>query len=73
MVSMLIGDIHFYDWTSDGVIDHVAIAVSYLGDGTTLVDAHNTNRYHVRYDFGTNYNNGTTYYMDRMNHTINVY
>jgi len=68
--SMSIGDLHFYDWNNDGGIDHSAIAVAYLGDGTTLVDAHNTDSYHVRYDFGTTHKTSTRYYMDRMHSTI---
>jgi hypothetical protein len=68
---MLTGDIHFYDWYSDGLIRHATIAVGYLGDGTTLIDSHNLDRKRVRYDFDASYDNGTTYYMDRINHTIN--
>lgn len=72
--SMMIGDVIFYDWaTANGVKDHVVIATAYVSDGTTLVNAHNTNRYHVRYDFGTSYNNGTNYYMDQFKTTITFY
>jgi hypothetical protein len=69
--SMLIGDVIFYDWAAaDGLIDHTSIAVAYLADGTTLIDAHNTDFYHMRYDFNLQYDNGTGYFMDRMNSTI---
>lgn len=70
--SMMIGDVIFYDWETDGVIDHVAIAVAYASDWSTLIDAHNTNRYHVRYDFGNSYNNGRTYYMDKFKDTVTI-
>lgn len=70
--SMYIGDVVFYDWQSDGVIDHVAIAVGFSPDNSTLIDMHNTDSYHVRYDFGSSYNNGVTYYMDRFNDTVNI-
>ncbi len=70
--SMQPGDLHFYDWNADGVMDHSAIAVAELSDGTTLVDAHSTAQYHVRYDFGTSYDTTRRYCMDRMNDTINV-
>lgn len=65
--NMLLGSIHYYDWTSDGTIDHTAIVAAYLTDGTTLIDAHNTNHYRVRYDIG--YSN-TTYYFDQMHSSI---
>lgn len=70
--SMYIGDVIFYDWQTDGVIDHVAIAVGYAPDNSTLIDAHNTNRYHVRYDFGVSYNNAWTYYMDKFKDTVTI-
>ena len=50
--------------------NHVAIAAAYLSDGETLVDAHNTDSYHVRWDPGAS---GATYYLDRMHNTINFY
>ncbi|MFI6815992.1 amidase domain-containing protein [Nonomuraea sp. NPDC050328] len=67
--SMFIGDVIFYDWTSNGEIDHVAIAVGYAGDNSTLIDAHNANRYRTRWDFG---GSRTTYYHDRFKNTILV-
>lgn len=70
--SMMIGDVIFYDWETDGVIDHVAIAVAYASDWSTLIDAHTTDRYHVRYDFGNSYNNGRTYYMDKFKDTVTI-
>ncbi len=72
LTSMQPGDLHFYDWNNDGVADHSSIAVALLVDGTTLVDAHSAGKYHVRYDFGTSYDNATRYYMDQMNDTISV-
>jgi Putative amidase domain len=69
--SMLIGDLHFYHWSGDTAgANHVAIAVAYLSDGETLVDAHNTDSYHVRCDPGAS---GATCYLDRMHNTINFY
>jgi hypothetical protein len=51
--SMQRGDVFYYDFTVDGLIDHTTIQVAALSDGTSLIDAHNTNRYHTRYDLGT--------------------
>jgi len=42
------GDLIYYDWTSDGVKDHVAIVVDPNG-GSPLIDAHNWDVYHVPY------------------------
>lgn len=67
--SMYIGDVIFYDWDSDGEINHVVIAVAYAGDNSTLIDAHNTNRRHTRWDFG---GSRTTYYHDKFKSTILV-
>ncbi|MFI6316541.1 amidase domain-containing protein [Nonomuraea sp. NPDC050556] len=67
--SMFIGDVIFDDWTSNGEIDHVTIAVAYAGDNSTLIDAHNTNRRHTRWDFG---GSRTTYYHDKFKNTITV-
>ena len=69
--SMSIGDLHFYHWSGDSAgANHATIAVAYLSDGETLVDAHNTDSYHVRWDLGAS---GATYYLDRMHGTINFY
>ena len=65
--NMLLGDVLFYDWHSDGVIDHTAIVAAYLSDGSSLVDAHNTDHYRARYDLGFS---DTTYYLDRMHDDI---
>jgi hypothetical protein len=50
--------------------NHAAIAVAYLSDGETLVDAHNTDSYHFRWDMSAS---GATYYLDRMHDVINFY
>jgi cell wall-associated NlpC family hydrolase len=49
-----VGDLIFYDWTSNGSMDHVAIQVAYGQDTNPgggwygdLVDAHNNNRKHA--------------------------
>jgi Putative amidase domain len=61
---MVIGDLHYYHWSGDSSgANHAAIAVAYASDGETLVDAHNTNSYHVNWDLGAS---GATYYMVRM-------
>lgn len=71
--SMLIGDVIFYDWApSDGGIDHIAIAAAYAPDYTTLIDQHTENKYQVRYDFGSSYNNGVTYYMDHFKDSVTI-
>ncbi|WP_157255217.1 amidase domain-containing protein [Nonomuraea typhae] len=67
--SMLRGDVIFYDWQSNGEIDHVTIAVAYAGDQSTLIDSHNADRYHTRWDYGTG---STTYYHDKFKDMIKV-
>jgi len=68
---MLVGDLHFYHWSGDSAgANHAAIAVAYLSDGETLVDAHNTDSYHVLWNLGAS---GATYYLDRMHDTINFH
>jgi hypothetical protein len=45
--SMLIGDLHFYHWYGyPAGANHAAIAVAYLSDGETLIDAHSNSVYH---------------------------
>jgi cell wall-associated NlpC family hydrolase len=66
--SMLIGDPIFYDWYSDGIIDHVAISVGYASDSQTLIDAHTSNKYHVRWDLIAY--TSTTLYQDKFWNTI---
>lgn len=50
--SVVTGDVIFYDWTSNGSIDHAAMQVGYGTDPNSgvygnYVDSHTTNRYHA--------------------------
>lgn len=45
------GDLIYYDWTGDGVWDHVAIVTAFSGT-TPLVNSHNTDLYHANWTLG---------------------
>ena len=46
------GDFVFYDWSGDGVWDHVAIVVGTNSAGQKVVDAHTTDYYHTFWKMG---------------------
>jgi hypothetical protein len=47
------GDYVYYDWTADGVWDHVAEVVGTNSSGQYIVDAHTTDYYHTFWKMGT--------------------
>ena len=47
------GDFVYYDWSGDGVWDHVAVLVGTNSAGQKVVDAHTTDRSHVFWKMGT--------------------
>jgi cell wall-associated NlpC family hydrolase len=64
------GDLMFYDWGGDKVVDHVSIVVGTGtdpngGDIGTLVDSHTINRYHAIWSL-------ETYDADKLTTTIYV-
>ena len=46
------GDAVYYDWSGDGVWDHVAIVVGTNSAGQKVVDAHTTDYYHTFWKMG---------------------
>lgn len=42
----------FYDWTSDGSIDHATICVGFNAAGTPVIDSHTANKYRVNWNYG---------------------
>ena len=42
----------FYDWTSDGIIDHATICVGFNAAGTPVIDSHTANKYRVNWNYG---------------------
>ena len=52
------GDFIYYDWTGDGVWDHVAVVTGTNSAGQKIVDAHTTDLYHVFWKLGSS----TTHY-----------
>ncbi len=46
------GDFVYYDWTGDGVWDHVAILVGTNSSGQKVIDAHTTDHYRVFWKLG---------------------
>jgi hypothetical protein len=66
--SMQRGDVIFYyNLDNDSSIDHTTVQVAELADGTSIVDAHNGNHYHTRYDLGYS---TKTLYLDHMHSTL---
>ena len=47
------GDFVYYDWTGDGVWDHVAVFAGTNSAGQKVVDAHTTDHYRVFWKMGT--------------------
>jgi hypothetical protein len=47
------GDAVYYDWSGDGVWDHVAMVVGTNSAGQKVIDAHTTDHYHVYWKLGT--------------------
>jgi cell wall-associated NlpC family hydrolase len=46
------GDFIYYDWTGDGVWDHVAVVAGTNSSGQKVIDAHTTDHYHVYWKLG---------------------
>ncbi len=46
------GDFIYYDWTGDGVWDHVAVVAGTNSSGQKMIDAHTTDHYHVYWKLG---------------------
>jgi len=47
------GDFVYYDWTGDGVWDHVAVIAGTNSAGQKIIDAHTTDYYHVYWKLGS--------------------
>jgi cell wall-associated NlpC family hydrolase len=47
------GDFIYYDWTGDGVWDHVAVVAGTNSAGQKVIDAHTTDHYRVFWKLGT--------------------
>ena len=46
------GDFIYYDWSGDGVWDHVAVVAGTNSAGQKVIDAHTTDHYHVYWKLG---------------------
>jgi cell wall-associated NlpC family hydrolase len=46
------GDFIYYDWTGDGVWDHVAVVAGTNSSGQKVIDAHTTDHYRVYWKLG---------------------
>jgi hypothetical protein len=57
------GDAIYYDWSGDGVWDHVAIVAGTNSAGQKMIDAHTTDHYHVYWKLGYS---GTRYRFARV-------
>lgn len=47
------GDFIYYDWSGDGVWDHVAVVAGTNSSGQKIIDAHTTDHYHVYWKLGS--------------------
>jgi cell wall-associated NlpC family hydrolase len=47
------GDFIYYDWSGDGVWDHVAMVAGTNSAGQKVIDAHTTDHYHVFWKLGS--------------------
>ncbi len=47
------GDFIYYDWSGDGVWDHVAVVAGTNSAGQKVIDAHTTDHYRVYWKLGT--------------------
>ncbi len=47
------GDFIYYDWSGDGVWDHVAVVAGTNSAGQKIIDAHTTDLYHVYWKLGS--------------------
>jgi cell wall-associated NlpC family hydrolase len=47
------GDFIFYDWSGDGVWDHVAVVAGTNSNGQRVIDAHTTDHYRVYWKLGS--------------------
>ncbi len=47
------GDFIYYDWSGDGVWDHVAVVAGSNSAGQKVIDAHTTDHYRVYWKLGT--------------------
>jgi cell wall-associated NlpC family hydrolase len=57
------GDFIYYDWTGDGVWDHVAVVAGINSAGQRVIDAHTTDHYRVHWKLGYS---GTRYRFARV-------
>lgn len=46
------GDIIYYDWTGDGIWDHVAIVTGFDSSGAPLVSCHTTDYHNIKWNYG---------------------
>ena len=47
------GDFIYYDWSGDGVWDHVAVVAGTNSAGQKMIDAHTTDLYHTYWKLGS--------------------
>ncbi|MEE0956055.1 MAG: amidase domain-containing protein [Eubacterium sp.] len=59
------GDPVYYDWDSNGRIDHVALCVGTNASGQPIIDSNTTNSYHGKWRMGGT--SRTTYYVIHLN------
>lgn len=61
----------FYDWHGDGSWDHATICVGTNSEGTPIVDSHNNDKYHEKWNYGYSDTKHCTVQLTPYNNYIN--
>ncbi len=49
---IFVGSPLFVDWTNDGVWDHAYFCIGMNSSGTPIINSHNLDRYHIKWNYG---------------------
>lgn len=60
----------FVDWTADGVYDHAYFCVGLNTSGTPIINSHNYDKYHVKWNYGGSGCNYSTVQLTSYNHAL---
>lgn len=60
----------FVDWTSNGSYDHAYFCVGLNSSGTPIINSHNYDKYHVKYNYGSSSASYSTVQLTTSNYAI---
>ncbi len=60
----------FVDWYSDGSYDHAYFCVGQNSSGTAIINSHNSDKYHVKWNYGYSSSTYSTVQITTSNHAI---